>query len=62
MTITTTTPAVSPLPWWRADCCAQGCELGGGRFSHFLTMLTSPTPLQRQALDLLAVSHRHGYV
>jgi hypothetical protein len=26
------------------------------------TMLTSPTPLQRQALDLLAVSHRHGYV
>ena len=25
------------------------------------TMLTSPTPLQRQAFDLLAVSHRHGY-
>jgi hypothetical protein len=25
------------------------------------TMITSPTPLQRQALDLLGVSHRHGY-
>ena len=25
------------------------------------TMLTSPTPLQRQAFDLIAVSHRHGY-
>ena len=25
------------------------------------TMITSPTPLQRQAFDLLAVSHRHGY-
>jgi hypothetical protein len=25
------------------------------------TMITTPTPLQRQAFDLLAVSHRHGY-
>ena len=25
------------------------------------TMLTSPTPPQRQAFDLLTVSHRHGY-
>src|SRR6476661_4658215 len=25
------------------------------------TMITSPTPLQRQAFELLAVSHRHGY-
>jgi hypothetical protein len=25
------------------------------------TMLTSPTPLQQQAFDLLTVSHRHGY-
>ena len=25
------------------------------------TMITTPTPLQRQALDLLGVSHRHGY-
>ena len=25
------------------------------------TMITSPTPLQRQAFDLLGLSHRHGY-
>src|ERR1700742_1942466 len=25
------------------------------------TIITSPTPLQRQAFELLAVSHRHGY-
>jgi hypothetical protein len=25
------------------------------------TMITSPTPLQRQAFELLTVSHRHGY-
>ena len=25
------------------------------------TMITTPTPLQRQALELLGVSHRHGY-
>jgi transposase len=25
------------------------------------TMITTPTPLQRRALDLLGVSHRHGY-
>jgi len=24
-------------------------------------MITSPTPLQRQAFDLLGLSHRHGY-
>jgi hypothetical protein len=24
------------------------------------TMITRPTPLQRRAFDLLAVSHRHG--
>ena len=26
-----------------------------------VTMITTPTPPQRQALDLLGVSHRHGY-
>lgn len=25
------------------------------------TMITTPTPLQRQALDLLDISHRRGY-
>ena len=25
------------------------------------TIITSPTPLQRQAFELLAISHRHGY-
>ena len=24
------------------------------------TMITSPTPLQRRAFELLAISHRHG--
>jgi len=25
------------------------------------TIITTPTPVQRQALDLLGVNHRHGY-
>jgi hypothetical protein len=25
------------------------------------TMITTPTPLQRRAFELLGVSHRHGY-
>jgi hypothetical protein len=25
------------------------------------TIITTPTPVQRQALDLLHLTHRHGY-
>ena len=42
-----------------ATICANHIQPADG--TPGFTMITTPTPLQRHALDLLAVTHRHGY-
>ena len=42
-----------------ATICANHIQPVGD--TPAFTMLTSPTPLQRQAFELLGLSHRHGY-
>jgi transposase len=42
-----------------ATICANQIQLTDD--TPAVTKITTPTPLQRRALDLLAVSHRHGY-
>ena len=42
-----------------ATICANHIQPAGD--TPAFTMITSPTPLQRQAFDLLGLSHRHSY-
>ena len=42
-----------------ATICANRIQPAGDMPAF--TMITTPTPLQRQAFDLLGLSHRHGY-
>jgi hypothetical protein len=44
-----------------ATICANHIQIQPAGDTPAFTMITSPTPLQRQAFDLLGLSHRHSY-